>query len=291
MNLRLTKNRLKQIIKEELDAVMFEEYLEEDDGYFEEDQKWGGNKGEYKRKKGKKTGDEDGHYKDYMNEENMIQEAADEESLHLYQTISYWTKKLRDPNLSARQKADAKSQIDSARSRLASVQPGAGMDLGMGPRSTRDDDLAGVPAFAADTLRHGRDAADAAAVGAAAQTSAGPGGTGEFEHLGTGRHGKSSWGKHGDPEAQVDRSIDLTKKINRRLKGTSGYKEKSFKSLRRAINRARGSIGKPEWRRLRRLAYKDPAAASAGLKKALDTSGSGIPDTPYRKSLDLAGRD
>jgi hypothetical protein len=37
MNLRLTKNRLKQIIKEELDSVMFEEYLEEDDGYFEED--------------------------------------------------------------------------------------------------------------------------------------------------------------------------------------------------------------------------------------------------------------
>ena len=165
MNLRLTKNRLKQIIKEELDAVMFNEYLEEDDGYFEEDQKWGGNKGEYKRKKGKKAGDKGGHYKDYegkfggnkgdesethpgkkdyMNEEeypdgieeNMIQEAADEESLHLYKTISYWTKKLRDPNLSASQKAEATAQIDSARSRLASVQPGAGMDLGMG--STED---------------------------------------------------------------------------------------------------------------------------------------------------------
>ena len=44
----------------------------------EKDPNWGGNKGDYKRRKGKKVGDKDHHYKDYMEEDQGYDDKEDE---------------------------------------------------------------------------------------------------------------------------------------------------------------------------------------------------------------------
>lgn len=46
-------------------------------------------------------------------------------------------------------------------------------------------------------------------------------------------------------------------------------------SARRAINKARRTLKDPTWRKLRRLAYKDPEAAMKGLQTALASTGAG----------------
>jgi hypothetical protein len=64
---------------DEDDTIIYEIEFNSEESDEELDEMWGGNKHDFKRRGGHKLGDEDGHYKDYEDDEDELEEQYDEE--------------------------------------------------------------------------------------------------------------------------------------------------------------------------------------------------------------------